>query len=88
MSIITHPTLKVFTGPIWLMNSFQGYTKDNNSINIVIDAEGDPIMSMEIENDPTWDLTIPVQDPFTNEVKSLRAWFTIKDYKYIPTIED
>jgi hypothetical protein len=86
--IITHPTLKMFTGPTWLMDAFQGYTKGNNSINIVIDAEGDPIINMDIETDLTWDLTIPVENPFTNEIKSLRAWLTIKDYKYLPHIEE
>jgi hypothetical protein len=55
---IYHPTMKVFTGPQWLFDAFNGYTNAKNTAMIlpIIDPDGKPIISKNIITDSTWNL--------------------------------
>ena len=77
MAKVYHPTLKVFTGPLWLMDIWNGYTKDASKIKITIDPDGKPIVGTSIAQDPTWDLTTEVNG------KPLIEWLEEIPYCYL-----
>lgn len=82
MSIVTHPWLTVYTGPAWLMQMFNGFTKGVNRIQVVIDPNGKPIIGTSIAQDPTWDLQVPITNPETNITKPLIDWLEEIPYCY------
>jgi hypothetical protein len=71
-----HPTAKVFTGPTWLMDQFNGFTRGASKIEVVIDPDGKPIIGTTIATDITWDLQIIVNG------KPLIEWLEEIPYCY------
>lgn len=81
-----HPTLKVFTGPLWLFEMFNGYRNEKGTAELkpVIDPDGNPIIGKQVLEDPTWD-TIPNASNING--KALRDWLIEIPYCYLEEIE-
>jgi hypothetical protein len=81
--------IKVFTGPTWLFEAFNGYRNTQGTAMIVpvFDAQERPIIGTSILNDTTWNLQLPVTSP-DNITKPLIEWLTLIDYEPKPIIED
>ena len=73
----------VLTSPMWLYDLLNGTKHPTKSAELIatIDPDGDPIMSMEVLDDPDWDY---LGEEDING-KPLRDWLTVKKYKYIET---
>jgi len=82
--------MKVLTAPIWLFQMFNGYTNDKGTAKIMptLDCNGNFIIGKSILIDPTWNLSIPVTNPETNETKPLIEWLEEIDYCFIQNINE
>lgn len=84
MAKVNHPTLKMCTGPEWLIPLFDGHTNTigTAAIHITRDANGLPIVNTDVLSDPNWNFNIPVTNPNTQETKPLKDWLTEIPYCY------
>ena len=71
------------------MHAFNGYQNEEGTarIEIVFDAQDRPIIGTSIEQDPTWNLQLPVTSP-DNITKPLIEWLTLIDYEPKPILQD
>lgn len=82
-----HPNIKVFTGPDWLFQMFDGFTNPKGTalIKPVIDPYGTPIIGKQVLDDPDWDFIDAqlIPDPNNPSDKRLvRDWLVETDYYY------
>ena len=73
--------ITVLTGPQWLFEMFNGLKNPKGTAEIrpVIDADGEPIIGMEVLDDTTWDY---LQDVLIFGLR-IRDHLTPKKYSYI-----
>ena len=84
MAKVYHPTLTVYTAPMWLYEMFNGYRNDKGTAELrpVIDPDGNPIIGKQVLDDPDWD-NIPNAANING--KPLREWLTEIPYCYLET---
>ena len=78
MAKVTDETIRVFTGPEWLMQMFNGHQNEEGTarIEIVRDANGLPIIGTTVAIDPNWNMQLVVNG------KPLIEWLTEIPYTY------
>jgi hypothetical protein len=80
--IITHPTVKVLTGPEWLVPQYDGFMKENNMIEVHRDPYNRPYLPLAVLNDPTYDWNAVVNG------KPLHEWVYEIDWCYYQIEEE
>ena len=73
MRRVEHPTKKVLTGPEWIYQLFDGFTRGNSMIKPIQDPDGNWILGKAILGSKKWDLSMRV-GPSPNEQKPIYEW--------------
>ena len=78
---IVETNIDVYTGPMWLFEMFNEFKHPSkpSMLKPVIDPDGDPIIGIQVLEDPDWDYLEGVE-VFS---KLIRDHITIKKYKYV-----